>query len=50
MADSTKTEAEVIAELVKALKKTPIVTLAGKGGAYDFIKQYVEKLKASENS
>lgn len=44
-----KSEAEVIREAIKFLKKTPAVTLVGKGGAYELLEAYAEKLERGEN-
>lgn len=44
---SNKDKAQVIREAIAYLKKTPAVTLVGKGGAYELLEKYAEDLENS---
>lgn len=44
----SKSDAEVIRKAVAYLKKTPAVTLVGKGGAYELLEAYAQKLEAED--
>lgn len=43
-----KSEAEIIRKAVAYLKTTPAVTLVGKGGAYELLEAYAQKIEKGE--
>lgn len=43
-------EAEILEALLKELKKTSIVTLGGKGGAYEYLEQKIKTLTDSSST
>lgn len=43
-------DAKVIRKAVAYLKKTPAVTLVGKGGAYELLEAYAQKLEAENTN
>lgn len=45
----SQNEADAIRKAVAFLKKTPAVTLVGKGGAYELLEAYTQKLE-TENT
>lgn len=38
-------DAEIVHKVIKYLKTTPAVTLVGKGGAYELLEEYAQKLE-----
>lgn len=53
LADSRRTDAlrqaETIRKAIKYLKTTPAVTLVGKGGAYELLEAYAQRLEESDD-
>ena len=41
-------DAEAIRKAIAYLKTTPAVTLVGKGGAYELLEEYANKLEETE--